>query len=113
MVPAPVWRPKKFSSRNSAMRKSDASGWMVRTLSKRLTRSLWLATALVGIGLVMAAGPVRAADDAIVPLLLLAGFIPLKSQCQEQNRNGNKHNKSKFGSHWACLNISLPRAVFS
>jgi hypothetical protein len=45
------------------MRKSDASGWMVRTLSKRLTRSLWLATALVGIGLVMAAGPVRAADD--------------------------------------------------
>jgi hypothetical protein len=45
------------------MRKSDASGWMVRTLSRRLARSLWLATALLSTGLVMAAGPARAADD--------------------------------------------------
>jgi hypothetical protein len=45
------------------MRKSDASGWMVWTRSGRLAQSLWLATALLGIGLVMATGPVRAADD--------------------------------------------------
>ena len=51
------------------MRETEASGWMVRTQpwrltrSSRLARSLWLATALFGIGLVMAAGPVRAADD--------------------------------------------------
>ncbi len=45
------------------MRESDASGWMVRMLSVRLTRGLWLATVAVGIGLVMTAGPVRAADD--------------------------------------------------
>jgi hypothetical protein len=42
------------------MRESDASGWMVRM---RLMRGLWLATAALGIGLVMASGPVRAADD--------------------------------------------------
>jgi hypothetical protein len=41
------------------MRKTEASGWMVR----RLARSLWLVSALLAIGLVMAAGPVRAADD--------------------------------------------------
>jgi hypothetical protein len=45
------------------MRESDASGWMVRMLSRRLTRGLWLATALLGIGLVMASGPVRADDE--------------------------------------------------
>jgi hypothetical protein len=53
----------KFLNRNSAMRESDASGWMVRMRSGRLARSLWLATALLGVGLVMASGPVRAADD--------------------------------------------------
>lgn len=40
------------------MRKTEASGWMMRT---RLTRAALLAA--VGVGLVMAAGPVRAADD--------------------------------------------------
>jgi hypothetical protein len=45
------------------MRESDASGWMVRMLNKRLTRGLWLTTVLVGVGLVMASGPARAEDD--------------------------------------------------
>ncbi len=42
------------------MRKTEASGWMVRA---RLMRSAWFTAAALGIGLVMAAGPVRAADD--------------------------------------------------
>lgn len=42
------------------MRKTEASGWMVRA---RLMRSAWFMAAALGIGLVMAAGPVRAADD--------------------------------------------------
>src|SRR6201991_4229330 len=50
----------KFVSRNSAMRKTEASGWMVRA---RLARAAWFTAAALGIGLVMAAGPVRAADD--------------------------------------------------
>ena len=41
------------------MRETDASGWMVR----KLTRGLWLATVTLSIGFVMASGPVRAADD--------------------------------------------------
>ena len=42
------------------MLKIEASGWMVRT---RLARAAWFTAAALGIGLVMAAGPVRAADD--------------------------------------------------
>ncbi|MBI5323149.1 hypothetical protein [Bradyrhizobium sp.] len=42
------------------MRKTEASGWMVRA---PLMRAVWLTAAALGIGLVMAAGPVRAADD--------------------------------------------------
>lgn len=42
------------------MRKTEASGWMVRA---RLMRSAWFTAAALGIGLVIAAGPVRAADD--------------------------------------------------
>jgi hypothetical protein len=45
------------------MRETEASGWMVRTLSRRLTRGLWLSSVALGICLVAAAGPVRAADD--------------------------------------------------
>jgi hypothetical protein len=45
------------------MRETDASGWMVRKLSRRLTRGLWLGTVALSIGFVMASGPVRAADD--------------------------------------------------
>jgi hypothetical protein len=41
------------------MRKIEASGWMVRALP----RATLFAAAAFGIGLVMAAGPVRAADD--------------------------------------------------
>ena len=42
------------------MRKTEASGW---TVQPRLTRAVWFAAVAFGIGLVMAAGPVRAADD--------------------------------------------------
>ena len=42
------------------MRKTEPSGWMVRA---RLTRAAWFTAVAFGIGIVMAAGPVRAADD--------------------------------------------------
>jgi hypothetical protein len=42
------------------MRKTEASGWKAGT--HWLGRSLWLSGVALGIGLVMAAGPVRAAD---------------------------------------------------
>jgi hypothetical protein len=42
------------------MRKTEASGWMVRA---KLARAAWFTAAAFGIGLVIAAGPVRAADD--------------------------------------------------
>jgi hypothetical protein len=42
------------------MRKTEASGWM---LQARLPRAAWFTAVAFGIGLVMAAGPVRAADD--------------------------------------------------
>jgi hypothetical protein len=42
------------------MRKTEASGWMVRA---KLARAAWFTAATLGIGLVIAAGPVRAADD--------------------------------------------------
>ena len=45
------------------MRKAQASGWMMRKQSQKLTRAAWFTAAALGIGLVMAAGPVRAADD--------------------------------------------------
>ena len=41
------------------MRETDASGWMVR----KLARGLWLATVALSVGVVMASGPVRAADE--------------------------------------------------
>jgi hypothetical protein len=44
------------------MRETEASGWKVRTSWQRLVRGLWLSSVAFGIGLVMAAGPVRAAD---------------------------------------------------
>jgi hypothetical protein len=45
----------------SAMRKTEASFWIVQKIS--LTRATRFAAIALGIGLVMAAGPVRAADD--------------------------------------------------
>lgn len=42
------------------MRKTETSGWMVRA---RLARAAWFTAAALVIGVVMAAGPVRAADD--------------------------------------------------
>jgi hypothetical protein len=42
------------------MRETEASGWKVGALG--LWRGMWLASVALGIGLVMAAGPVRAAD---------------------------------------------------
>jgi hypothetical protein len=50
-------------SRNSAMPKTEASGWMTRNAGLRLARAAWFTAVVFGIGLVMAAGPVRAADD--------------------------------------------------
>jgi hypothetical protein len=44
------------------MRETEASGWKVRTSWQRLARGLWLSSVAFGIGLAMAAGPVRAAD---------------------------------------------------
>ena len=46
---------------NSAMRETEASFWMVQNAA--LTRALRLAAIALGVGLVMAAGPVRAGDD--------------------------------------------------
>jgi hypothetical protein len=45
--------------RMSAMRETETGGWMERNL----TRTLRLAAVAFGVGLVMAAGPVRAGDD--------------------------------------------------
>src|ERR1041384_2687504 len=45
----------------SAMRETEASFWIVRKTS--LTRAMRFAAISLGIGLVMAAGPVRAGDD--------------------------------------------------
>jgi hypothetical protein len=45
----------------SAMRKTEAGFWMVQNTS--LTRAMRLAAIALGVGLVMAAGPVRAGDD--------------------------------------------------
>jgi hypothetical protein len=42
------------------MRKTEASGWMVRV---PLRRAAWFTAVAFGIGLVMASGPVRAGDD--------------------------------------------------
>ena len=46
---------------NSAMRETEARFWMLQTSS--LSRALRFAAIALGIGLVMAAGPLRAADD--------------------------------------------------
>lgn len=45
------------------MRKPQASGWMMRREGLRLSRAAWFTAAALGIGLVISAGPVRAADD--------------------------------------------------
>ena len=46
---------------NSAMRKTEARFWMLQNSS--LSRALRFAAIALGVGLVMAAGPVRAGDD--------------------------------------------------
>jgi hypothetical protein len=53
----------KFLNRKSAMRRTEASGWMVRNSSEALSRGLRLAVIALGIGLVMTAGAARAQDD--------------------------------------------------
>jgi hypothetical protein len=45
------------------MRRTEASGWMVRNSPRALSRALRLAVIAVGIGLVMTAGAARAQDD--------------------------------------------------
>src|SRR5215510_15641274 len=54
-------RVAKIVNGNSAMRETEARFWMLQTSS--LSRLLRFAAIALGIGLVMAAGPVRAADD--------------------------------------------------
>src|SRR5262245_41874294 len=53
----------KFMSRNSAMRKTDASGSITQKAGPRLSRAAWFTAVAFGSGLVMAAGPGRAGDD--------------------------------------------------
>jgi hypothetical protein len=45
------------------MRKTEANGWITRNAGPRLSRAAWFTAVAFGIGLVMASGPVRAADD--------------------------------------------------
>src|SRR5437660_6624253 len=60
----PLSRPPRVAeivNGNSAMRETEARFWMLQTSS--LNRALRFAAIALGVGLVMAAGPVRAADD--------------------------------------------------
>src|SRR5215207_2223294 len=60
----PLSRPLRVAeivNGNSAMRETETRFWMLQTSS--LSRALRFAAIALGIGLVMAAGPVRAADD--------------------------------------------------
>src|SRR5882724_4457843 len=50
-------------NRKSAMRRTEASGWMVRNSPGALSRALRLAVVGLGVGLVMTAGAARAQDD--------------------------------------------------
>jgi hypothetical protein len=59
LKPAPAFA--EMTNGNSAMRDTDARFWMLPNIS--LSRALRLAAIALGVGLVMAAGPVRAADD--------------------------------------------------
>jgi hypothetical protein len=52
-----------FLNRKSAMRRTEASDWMMRNSPGALSRALRLAVIAVGIGLVMTAGAARAQDD--------------------------------------------------
>ena len=45
------------------MRTTETSGWITRNAGLRLSRAAWFTAVAFGIGLVMAAGPVRAGDD--------------------------------------------------
>src|SRR5262245_24109305 len=50
----------EFVSRNSAMRKTEASGWMMRVPVKQ---AAWFTAVALSVGVMMVSGPVRAADD--------------------------------------------------
>src|SRR6478735_9510957 len=52
-----------FLNRKSAMRRTEASDWMMRNSSGALSRGLRLAVVALGVGLVMTAGAARAQDD--------------------------------------------------
>src|SRR4029079_12133310 len=61
---APQSRPPRVAeivNGNSAMRETETRFWMLQNTS--LSQALRFAAIALGIGLVMAAGPVRAADD--------------------------------------------------
>src|SRR5712691_11048803 len=59
----PRWAPSGNLNRKSAMRRTEAGGWMVQNSSRALSRALRLAVVALGIGLVMTAGAARAQDD--------------------------------------------------
>src|SRR5712664_380844 len=59
----PRWTPSGNLNRKSAMRRTEASGWMVRNSPGALSRALRLAVVGLGVGLVMTAGAARAQDD--------------------------------------------------
>src|SRR6476646_5234179 len=52
-----------FLNRKSAMRRTEASDWMMRNSPGALSRALRLAVIALGVGLVMTAGAARAQDD--------------------------------------------------
>jgi hypothetical protein len=56
-------RPAEKLNRNSAMRKTEASGRMVPNSSRTLKRALRLALVALGIGVVMTAGAARAQEN--------------------------------------------------
>src|SRR6267378_7768521 len=55
--------PRQNLNRNSVMRKTETSGWMVPGSPGALRRALRLAVIALGIGVVMTAGVARAQDD--------------------------------------------------
>src|SRR6202035_437201 len=79
--------PRAILDRKSAMRDTEAGGWMVRNSSRPTTRALRLAVvrltigtlaiSTLGIGLVMSAGPARAGDgdsDKSISERIMDGF---------------------------------------
>jgi hypothetical protein len=63
MRPPLGWRPDENLSRNSAMRETKVNGSMLQAPGRKLGRIARFTAIALGVGLVMAAGPMQAADD--------------------------------------------------